>query len=188
MDPQRLERVEQSLLRKEDATAMLPRIMPSETAYLAAELHRRYPDERASWGPASQQLDDLRTSYPAEVSWERVSKDFGVPHPTLAQTNACELLNVKPFPFFGSYSGRLFGESWQSSNLYWARVIDEMGYSPVVLNSLVPELSRNAIAKIFATEPEDWPAMLRAMQETGDEFRKGKIAALSVVNTTSGVQ
>jgi hypothetical protein len=188
MDPQRLERVEQSLHRKEDAAAMLHEIMPSETAYLAAELRRRFPDESVSWGPASQQLADLRTRYPAEVSWERVSKDFGVPHPTLAQTNACELLVVKPFPFFGSYSGRLFGESWQSSNLYWARVIDEMGYAPVVLNSLVPELSRNAIAKIFATEPEDWPAMLRAMQETGEEFRQGKIAALPAVNTTLTVQ
>jgi hypothetical protein len=188
MDPQRLERVEQSLHRKEDAAAMLHGIMPSETAYLAAELRGRFPDESVSWGPASQQLADLRTRYPAEASWERVSKDFGVPHPTLAQTNACEVLDVKPFPFFGSYYGRLFGESWQSSNLYWARVIDEMGYAPVVLNSLVPELSRNAIAKIFATEPEDWPAMLRAMQETGEEFRQGKIAKLPAVNTTSTVQ
>jgi hypothetical protein len=60
-----------------------------------------------------------------------------------------------------------------------------MGYSPVSLNSLIPELSRHAIAKIFATEPEDWPAILRAVQETGTEFRQGKIAALPAGNTTS---
>jgi hypothetical protein len=185
MAPKRLERVEESLARPEDAAAMLPRMMPVETSSLAAEYHKRFPDESASWGPASQQLEDLRNRYPTEVSWERISIDFGVPHPTLALTNARELLNVKPFPFFGSYSSRMFGESWESSNLYWARLADEMGYSPVSLNNLIPELSRHSIAKIFATEPEDWPAILRAVQETGEEFRQGKIAALPVGNTTS---
>jgi hypothetical protein len=130
-------------------------------------------------------LENLRHQYPAEVSWERLSRDFGVPHPTLARTYTRELLNVKPFPFFGAYSSRLFGESWESSNLYWARLADEMGYSPVMLNRLVPELTRRMTAKIFATELEDWPAMLRAMQETGEEFRQGKIAMLPAANTTS---
>jgi hypothetical protein len=185
MAPQRLEQVEQSLLRAEDAAAMLPQMTPAETSYLTAEFLRRFPEETASWGPASKQLEDLRSRYPAEASWDRLSRDFGVPHPRLARTNARELLNVKPFPFFGSYSSRLFGESWESSNLYWARVADEMGYSPVALNILVPELSRHAIAKIFATEPEDWPAILRAMQETEKEFRQGKIAVLPVANPIS---
>lgn len=187
MAPRRLERVERSLLRPEDVATLLPQMTPAETAYLAAEFHSRFPGEAASWGPASQQLAELRQKYPTEVSWERISTDFGVPHPRMASTNARELLNVKPFPFFGSYSSRLFGESWESSNLYWARMADEMGYSPVALNVLVPELSRHAIAKIFATEPEDWPAILRAMQETGEEFRQGKIADLPVANTTSTV-
>jgi hypothetical protein len=182
---QRLERVRQALLREEDVAATLPKMTPSETSYLAAEYGSRFPNEKTSWGPASQQLRELQQRYPAEVSWERLSKDFGVPHPTLARTNACQLLNVKPFPFFGSYSSRLFGESWESSNLYWARLADEMGYSPVVLNSLVPELSRRAITKIFATEPDDWPAILRAVQETGAEFRQGKTAGLPGSNVTS---
>jgi hypothetical protein len=34
------------------------------------------------------------------------------------------------------------------------------------------------IEKIFATDFEDWPALLRAARETGDEFRQGKIAVL----------
>jgi hypothetical protein len=182
---QRLERVQQALLRAQDVAAMLPRMTPSETAYLSAEYQRRFPEETSSWGPAGQQLQELQRRYPADVSWEHLSRDFGVPHPTMARTNACQLLNVKPFPFFGSYSSRLFGESWESSNLYWARLADEMGYSPVALNSLVPELSRRAITKIFATEPDDWPAILRAIQETGDEFRQSKTAGVSVVDTTA---
>ncbi|WP_433967931.1 hypothetical protein [Tunturiibacter gelidiferens] len=182
---QRLERVQLSLFRSEDVAAMLRRMTPAETSYLAAEYGTRFPEENGSWGPASQQLQELQRHYPVEVSWEHLSRDFGVPHPTLARTNACELLNVKPFPFFGSYSSRLFGESWESSNLYWARLADEMGYSPVALNSLVPELSRRAISKIFATEPDDWPAILRAIQETGEEFRQGKTASFPGSNITS---
>ena len=184
MSPQRVERVEQSLGRADEAAVLLRGMAPAETSYLAAEFRVRFPGEAARCGPANQQLDDLRSRYPAEASWERVSKDFGVPHPTLAQTNAREVLNVKPFPFFSSYSSRLFAESWESNNLYWARLADEMGYSPVVLNSLVPELTRHTIEKIFATDLEDWPAVLRAMQETGEEFRQGRIASLPPVNAT----
>ncbi len=189
MGPQRLERVQQSLLGADKAAAMASRMLPAETSYLAAEFCVRFPGEGARWGSANRQLADLRSRYPSEVGWEQVSKDFGVPHPTLAQTNARDLLNVKPAPFFGGYSSRLFGESWESSNLYWARMADEMGYPPVALNLLVPELTREMIARIFATELEDWPALLRAMQETGEEFRKGKIASLPSADTTSsGVQ
>ncbi|GGG75073.1 hypothetical protein GCM10011585_17300 [Edaphobacter dinghuensis] len=185
--PRRLEEVEQSLRSTQTATAMASQMLPAETSYLSVEFYKRFPDETASWGPAGQQLNELRSRYPAEVSWERLSRDFGVPHPRLARTNARELLNVKPFPFFGSYSYRLFGESWESSNLYWARVADEMGYSPIALNILVPELIRHTIAKIFATEPEDWPAILRAMHETEEEFKQGKIAVLPGITPVSTV-
>jgi hypothetical protein len=96
----------------------------------------------------------------------------------LAQSYACELLNVKPFPAFSGYSSRLMAESWDSNNLYWARLADEKGYPPVMLNRLVPELTRRMVAKIFATDFEDWGALLRAMRETGDDFRAGKIMVM----------
>lgn len=185
MGPQRIEEVERSLQSPEKAAAIVSQITPSETSYLAAEFHNRYPNEAPSWGSASQQLEDLRSHDPADASWDRISHDFGVPHPTLAQTNARELLSVKPFPFFGAYSSRLFGESWESTNLYWARLADELGYSPVALNNLVPELTRSMIENTFATDLDDWPAVLRAMQKTGDQFRKGKIAALPAPDANS---
>jgi len=49
-----------------------------------------------------------------------------------------------------------------------------------VLNRLVPELTHRMVEKIFASDFEDWPAMLRAMRETGEEFRQGKIASSSI--------
>jgi len=187
MEPQSLEEVRQALPRPEDTAAMLPRIMPADIFYLGSEFQKRFPAEADSIGQTGRQLDDLRNRYPTEVSWERLSRDFGIPHPTLAHTNGRELLNVKPFPFYGAYSSRLFGERWESGNLYWARLADEMGYSPVMLNRLVPELTRHMIAKIFATDLEDWPAVLRAMQSTGDEFRQGKIVLLPAVNTSASI-
>jgi hypothetical protein len=97
----------------------------------------------------------------------------------LAQSYSRELLNLKPFPAFSGYSSRLLAESWDSGNLYWARLADEMGYSPVMLNRLVPELTGRMVSKIFATDLEDWPAVLRAMRETGEEFRQGKFVVAS---------
>jgi len=113
------------------------------------------------------------------LSLAQLSRDFGVPHPILAQSYARELLNTQPFPAFEGYSSRLLAETWDSSNLYWARLADEKGLPPVMLNRLVPQLTHRMIEKIFATEFEDWPALLRAMRETGEEFRQGKIATSS---------
>jgi hypothetical protein len=108
---------------------------------------------------------------PAQADPAHLSRVFGIPHLEIAQSNSCVLLNLGIFPASGAFDGRLFGESWESSNLYWARLADEMGYSPAMLNVLVPNLTRRMIANIFATNIDDWPALLRAMQRTGDEFR-----------------
>jgi hypothetical protein len=185
VSPQRLEILERSLESGEDSVALLAQTMPADTFYLAAEYRRRYPGQAASVGPASEQLEALCAKSPEETSPKRLSRDFGVPHPVMARSYAPGLLYVKPFPSFGGESSRLFGESWESNNIYWARLVDEKGYDPAVLNHLVPELTRRMTAKIFATDLEDWPALQRAMQETGEEFRQGKIALLPVATTTS---
>ena len=178
MDPQVSARVETALVtgRAGDAD---PQMTPADTFYLAAEFRRRFSGETGSLGPANQELETLSRRDPTELSWERLSQDFGVPHPILAQSYSRELLNLKPFPAFEGYSSRLLAETWDSNNLYWARLADEKGYSPVMLNVLVPVLTHRMVEKIFASDFEDWPAMLRAMRETGEEFRQGKIASLS---------
>jgi hypothetical protein len=175
MPPQESREVEQALLAGHVAQE-LPLISPADTFYLAAEFREKFPHESASVGPASQELQRLSEQYPEEVGWSRLSRDFGVPHPTLAHTYARELLNVPPLPPFSGYSSRLLAESWDSGNLYWARLADETGHAPEVLNRLVPELTRRMVEKIFATNFEDWPALLRALRETGEDYRQGKVA------------
>ncbi len=174
MIPQRSERVEQAL-RSGHLPEVLSQLMPADTFYLTAEYQRRFPQEPNSFGPAGNELATLSKRYPDEVNWERLSRDFGVPHRVLAQSYTRELLNLPPTPVFMGYSSRLLAETWDSNNLYWARLADEKSYSPVMLNRLVPELTRRMVEKIFATDFEDWPALLRAARETGEEFRQGKI-------------
>jgi hypothetical protein len=180
--PFRLSKINQELGRG-NANQALTLITPADTFYLTAEF--RHKPNPPTWGPAGEELDALIRSYPNELSWVRLSHDFGVPHRALAQSYDRELLSTEPFPAFSGYSSRLMAECWDSNNLYWARLADEMNYSPVTLNLLVPELTRRMVEKIFATDFEDWEALLRAMRETGYEFRAGKIALPSATTTAS---
>jgi hypothetical protein len=182
--PQRVGQLEQAM-RDGDSSASLARLTPADNFQLAVEFRSKFPQQTASWGAAGGELDSLSRQYPAEVSPQRISRDFGTPHPVLAQNYALELLNLQPFPAFGGTSSRLLGESWDSNNLYWARLADEKGYSPVVLNRLVPELTRHMVSNIFATDIEDWLALTRAMRATGEQFRQGKIALPQVTEAYS---
>ncbi len=171
----RLEELETALNHPDSTAAYVSHMLPSDAFYVACEFRRRYLEQAREWGQASRDLDDLARKDPAAANPERLGRDFGVPHPTLAETNASALLVGDPFPVTGGYVSRLFGESWESNNLYWARLADEKGYPAPMLNVLVPELTEQMIANISATSIDDWPALLRAMDETGEQFRQGKI-------------
>lgn len=174
--PQQTRLVEDAL-HSGHASEIVSEMMPADTFYLAADFMNQHADYSAPVGTAIQELQDLRRQHPEQVSWQRLSHDFGTPHPSLAQTYGLELLNLAPMPPFAGYSSRFLAESWDSPNLYWARLADEAGYSPVMLNHLVPELTRVMVAKIFATDFEDWPALLRAMHETAADFKSGKLSS-----------
>jgi hypothetical protein len=173
--PRRVAAVEQALSAGRGSDA-LTELMPSELYFLGTALFQEDPARAASAGDAGRQLVSLVRAAPQEVRLERIAQDFGVPHPMLAQTYTRELLAMKPLPTFLGYSSRLMAESWESSNLYWARLAAEQHYHPAALHNLVPLLTHRMVEKIFATHLEDWPAVLRALRETGEEFRLGKIA------------
>ena len=176
ISPQRSEKVD-SVLRSGQTQRALDAVMPAESFFLTTEFLQKFPDDIGYLGAPGAELRDLIHLYPDEVSLERLSRDFGVSHPVLAHTYGRELTSVRLFPTFRNYSSRLLAESWESNHLYWARLADELGYSPVMLNRLVPELTRRMIEKLFATTLEDWPALSRAMRETGEELRLGKMAS-----------
>jgi hypothetical protein len=173
--PRRAARLEGDLAAGQ-ANVAYKSLMPSEIFFLGTEFFRQDPARAAALGEAGQHLAELQKETPAEIAVDRISTDFGVPHPMLAQTYARELIAMKPLPTFLGYSSRLMAESWESSNLYWARLAVEQKLPPAELHNLVPTLTHRMVEKIFATHLEDWPAVLRALQETGEEFKLGKIA------------
>lgn len=184
MLPEQAKQVERNL-RQERLPETLAQMMPADLFYLAAAFHEKHSEQAGEAGSAMQELHELSRQYPEQTNWRRLSHDFGVPHPVMAQNYGLELLNVVPMPPFSGEASRLLAESWDSPNLYWARLADERGYPPVVLNRLVPELTRRMIGKIFATDFEDWPALLRAMHETGEDFRSGKIALPATIRAST---
>jgi hypothetical protein len=112
----------------------------------------------------------------------RISRMYGVPHPKVARSWRPELLELAPMPAMQGYSSRLLAESWESNNLYFARVADEMGLHPTALHWLAPQLTRRLIEHIFANHHEDWPAVLRALHRTGEEYRRQSVAAASAAS------
>jgi hypothetical protein len=174
--PARLQAVEEMLQQPNSRNLQPAQMLPTDLFFLVSRFRAQFPNEAAHWGPASQELEQIAHQNPGGTNPERIAADFGVPHRAFTETDTSSLMAREPFPVSGGYSSRLFGESWESSNLYWARLADEMGYSPVMLNLLAPELTRHMVANIFATYVDDWPALLRALHETGEEFRQGKFA------------
>lgn len=177
MSPERSAWLDQTI-QAGNTSEMLEGIMPADSFYLTAEFRQRFPGELDGLSAAGRELDALYREDPDELNWERLSRDFGIIHPVFAQSYARDFINVKPFPALGGNYSRLMGECWDSGNLYWARLADEMGYSPVLLNQIVPELTHRMVERIAASDLEDWPAALRALRETGEEFRQRKISLL----------
>jgi hypothetical protein len=176
MSPEHLAWLEQ-MIAAGKTNEVLDSILPADSFYLTAEFSQRFPGRLTSISNAGRELETLSAHDPDEVNWRRLSQDFGAVHPVLAQTYAREFLNLKPFPALGGTYSRLMGECWDSGNLYWARLADEMGYAPVMLNRLVPELTHRVVERIFASHLEDWRAILLALRETGEEFKQGKISS-----------
>lgn len=164
-----------------------PKIAPADAFYLASLYRTHFPQEEP-WSPAAQELANLSKEHPEDTKADRIARDFGVAHPVMDSSYGRDLLAIKPFPFFGGFSSRLFGESWDSNNFYWARLADELGYQPVMLHRLVPELTRRMTAKIFASHIEDWAALDRAMRETGEDFRHSIAAQKAAQAVASSVQ
>jgi hypothetical protein len=78
------------------------------------------------------------------------------------------------------YSSRLLAESWESNNLYYAALADEMGIPMGQLDAYVPDWNRSTIENIFATHLEDWPALLRSLHTTANSVRQRNSQAAAV--------
>jgi len=164
--PARLHKIE-ALLASGDVRSAEENVMPSEMYQLAAGFA---PKDRES--PAADEIRRIASEAPDAVSPRVISRTFGTPKPTLANSYEPELLNLRTFPALMGYSSRILAESWESNLLFYAALADETYTRPAELNVLIPEWTQATVERIFATHLEDWPALLRSLRLVGDDVRQ----------------
>jgi hypothetical protein len=164
-----------------EVKAAIDYLTPSELYFIARSLAGKTGQN----SPPAREIAHIRSIAAEDVSPREISRAWGTPKPTLANSARSELLNLKTFPTLMGYSSRIMAESWESNLLYWAEVGDEIGVTPAQLNQLVPEWTQKAVERIFASHLEDWPALLKSLRSVGDEVRtqNNKAGAASKTGT-----
>lgn len=165
--PARVEIVSRLLAAGKPAEAF-DHLMPSELYFLGAQAAAR--QWRTSAGFA-EKIRLMAAALPQQCNAKAVSELFGTPKPTLANSHHPELLQLRTFPTLMGYSSRILAESWESHNLFFAALADELGLRPSQLNLRLPEWTVKTVEAIFATHLEDWPAVLRAMRKVAEQAR-----------------
>jgi hypothetical protein len=166
LPPGRLGKVD-DLLQSGEPRIAIENVLPSEMYLLARSQAGQDRDS-----PLAAEIRRLAAESPAELSPEAISRAFGTPKPTLANTYGLELLNIRTFPTLMGYSSRILAESWESNLLYYAALADQIHAQPAQMNVLVPSWTQQTVEHIFATHLEDWPALLRSLRLVGDDVRE----------------
>jgi len=166
--PARVQKISQLLAEGRVQTA-LDNIMPSELFVVARDL---LASEKTNGIPMAVEIRREAAESPQQLNYDAISRSFGTPKPTLANSYSPELLNLRTFPTLMGYSSRILAESWESNLLYYATLADQLHLAPAELNVLVPDWTRQTVERIFATHLEDWPALLRSLRMVGDDVRQ----------------
>ena len=147
----------------------LENVMPSEQFAIA---HDILASEKTSDSSLAVEIHREAAESPQQLNYDSISRSFGTPKPTLANSYAPQLLNLRTFPTLMGYSSRILAETWESNLLYYAALADQLHLAPAQLNVLVPAWTRATVERIFATHLEDWPALLRSLRMVGDDVRQ----------------
>jgi hypothetical protein len=166
--PARVYRAARSLERG-DVPAVTESMAPSEAFFVAREMLARRPETQDLF---ALRIRRMAAEEPGRLNYAAVTRAFGTPKPTLTGSYHPELLTLRTFPTLMGYSSRILAESWESNTLHWVEIADELHLAPEQLNRLVPEWTRLAIERIFATHLEDWPAVLKSLRHVGREVRR----------------
>ncbi len=167
------------LLQQGAVRTAIAEVMPAELFDLARTMAAEHDDD-----PLAREIRRMQADSPAEINYAVISRLFGTPKPTIANSFSPQLLSLRTFPALMGYSSRILAETWESSLLYYATLADDMGMRPAQLNLTIPAWTQQTVQGIFATHLEDWPALLRSLRSVGDDA----IAKSHRETMASGVQ
>ena len=156
------------LIERGDVNEAVQMLTPSEMFSLARALAASRKDEDSG---ILSELRELARSAPREANYAAISRAFGTPKPMLTNSYRPELLNLRTFPTLMGYSSRILAESWESNTLYWAALADELYLPPDRLNVKIPAWTGALVEHIFASNLDDWPAVLKSLRVVGAEER-----------------
>jgi hypothetical protein len=168
------------LLEQGDVRGAVDRVTPSELFSVAREIEAKAPAD------SSCVLAEIRKLHEGGVTYDAISRAFGTPKPTLANSYEPELLGLRTFPALMGYSSRIMAESWESNTLYWAALADEVHLAPAWLNVRIPEWTQKLVEQIFASHLEDWPALLKSLRAVGDDVRARHSASEKAEKAAAG--
>jgi hypothetical protein len=156
------------LIERGDVNQAAQLLTPSELFSLARALAASRKDEDSA---ILTELRELARRSPKETNYTAISRAFGTPKPTLTNSYRPELLNLRTFPTLMGYSSRILAESWESNTLYWVALADELYLPPAQLNVKIPEWTGALVEHIFASNLDDWPAMVKSLRVVGADER-----------------
>jgi hypothetical protein len=165
--PVRLRRIANSLAAG-DIAAAIEDVTPAELYSLGRQAAADKVDLPGGFG---NMIAALAAADPDRLNHRALSDSFGTPKPTLSNSMRPDLLNLRTFPTLMGFSSRIMAESWESNNLFFATLADELQLRPSELNLRIPEWTQKTVEQIFATHLEDWPAVLRSMRVIADQAR-----------------
>lgn len=171
MEPARLWRIDDAF-RRGQVREGLDVATPAELFDLAHRLREADGGLQEGFGvPYADAIRELGARDAERYTEERIGQLFGMPHPRLAHSYRLELLHLPLFPTLMGYSSRILAESWESNNLFWAALSDELHIAPAQLNLLIPQWTQRTLERIFATHLDDWPALWRSLRMIADQVR-----------------
>ncbi|HTR39232.1 MAG TPA: hypothetical protein VMH80_25325 [Bryobacteraceae bacterium] len=166
--PARIAKIRE-LLETARVKEALDNVMPSELFELSKDL---LAVDKSGASPMAVEIRREAAESPGELNYAAISRAFGTPKPTLANSYSPELLDLRTFPTLMGYSSRILAESWESNLLFYGALADQLHFSPAELNVLVPTWTQQTVEHIFATNLEDWPALLRSLRLVGEDVRE----------------
>ena len=190
VEPSRIWKIEDSF-RRGRVREGIEIVTPAELFNLACRLRESQAARMDSLGqPYIAAIAELESREPQRFNERRTGQMFGMPHPRLAHSYRLELLNLPLFPTLMGYSSRILAESWESNNLFWAALSDELHIAPSRLNLLIPQWTQRTLERIFATHLDDWPALWRSLRIIADQVRQesgsGGVASAAAGGASGG--